>query len=116
MCIRDRAEDLVGVDRHVRRDPVKQGGPDEEDVYKRQILGRALQGGGAVSAAVMALAADLTREEHRIKVMATIGITIGLSFAISMIMGPVLNGWIGVPGIFWLTGLCALLSLSLIHI
>ena len=59
------------------------------------ILGRALQGGGAVSAAVMALAADLTREEHRIKVMATIGITIGLSFAASMILGPVLNGWVG---------------------
>jgi MFS family permease len=51
------------------------------------ILGRALQGGGAVSAAVMALAADLTREEHRIKVMAFIGITIGLSFAVSMIHG-----------------------------
>ena len=79
------------------------------------ILGRALQGGGAVSAAVMALAADLTREEHRIKVMATIGITIGLSFAISMIMGPVLNGWIGVPGIFWLTGLCALLSIAVVR-
>jgi len=79
------------------------------------ILGRALQGGGAVSAAVMALAADLTREEHRIKVMATIGITIGLSFAASMILGPVLNGWIGVPGIFWLTGLFALLGIAVVR-
>ena len=79
------------------------------------ILGRALQGGGAVSAAVMALAADLTREEHRIKVMAFIGITIGLSFAVSMIMGPVLNGWIGVPGIFWLTGLFALLGMAVVR-
>ncbi len=79
------------------------------------ILGRALQGGGAVSAAVMALAADLTREEHRIKVMATIGITIGVSFAVSMIMGPVLNSWIGVPGIFWLTGLFALLSIAVVR-
>lgn len=79
------------------------------------ILGRALQGGGAVSAAVMALAADLTREEHRIKVMATIGITIGLSFAASMILGPVLNGWIGVPGIFWLTGMLALLSIAVVR-
>jgi len=79
------------------------------------IFGRALQGGGAVSAAVMALAADLTREEHRIKVMATIGITIGLSFAASMILGPVLNGWVGVPGIFWLTGLFALLSIAVVQ-
>jgi len=79
------------------------------------ILGRALQGGGAVSAAVMALAADLTREEHRIKVMAVIGITIGLSFAASMILGPVLNGWIGVPGIFWLTALLALLSIAVMR-
>ncbi len=79
------------------------------------ILGRALQGGGAVSAAVMALAADLTREEHRIKVMATIGVTIGVSFAASMILGPVLNGWIGVPGIFWLTGVLALVGIAVVH-
>ncbi len=79
------------------------------------ILGRALQGGGAVSAAVMALAADLTREDHRIKVMAVIGVTIGASFAVSMILGPVLNGWIGVPGIFWLTGLFALLSIAVVR-
>jgi len=68
-----------------------------------------------VSAAVMALAADLTREEHRIKVMAVIGVTIGLSFAASMILGPVLNGWIGVPGIFWLTGLLALLGVAVVR-
>lgn len=79
------------------------------------ILGRILQGGGAVSAAAMALAADLTREEHRIKVMAFIGITIGLSFAVSMILGPILNGWIGVPGIFWLTGLLALLGIAVVR-
>ncbi len=79
------------------------------------ILGRALQGGGAVSAAVMALAADLTREDHRLKVMAVIGVTIGVSFAVSMVLGPVLNGWIGVPGIFWLTGLLALLSIAVVR-
>ena len=79
------------------------------------ILGRILQGGGAVSAAVMALAADLTREEHRLKVMATIGVTIGVSFAVSMILGPVLNGWIGVPGIFWLTGVLALFSIVVVR-
>ncbi|MDQ2694439.1 MAG: MFS transporter [Pseudomonadota bacterium] len=72
------------------------------------IAGRALQGAGAVSAAVMALAADLTREEQRTKAMAVIGLSIGLAFAASMVLGPVLNGWIGVAGIFWLTAVLAL--------
>jgi MFS family permease len=71
------------------------------------ILGRSIQGAGAVSAAVTALAADLTREEHRTKAMAMIGTTIGITFALSLILGPVLNQWIGVPGIFLLTGLLA---------
>ena len=71
------------------------------------ILGRSIQGAGAVSAAVTALAADLTREEHRTKAMAMIGTTIGITFALSLILGPVLNQWIGAPGIFLLTGLLA---------
>ncbi len=72
------------------------------------ILGRAIQGAGAISAAVVALAADLTREEHRTKSMALIGMTIGIVFALSMVLGPVLDGWIGVPGIFAVTGVLAL--------
>lgn len=77
------------------------------------ILGRALQGSGAIAAALMALTADLTREEHRLKAMAIIGITIGFSFAFSMILGPLLNQWIGVPGIFWLTAFLALIGIVL---
>ncbi len=72
------------------------------------IFGRALQGAGAIAAAVMALTADLTREEHRVKAMAVIGMSIGLSFAVAMVAGPILNEWIGVPGIFWLTSVLAL--------
>jgi predicted MFS family arabinose efflux permease len=73
------------------------------------IAGRALQGAGAVAAVVMALAADLTREEHRIKAMALIGISIGLSFAVSMVAGPVLSNWMGLKGLFWvITGLALL--------
>jgi MFS family permease len=72
------------------------------------ILGRALQGSGAIAAAIMALTADLTREEHRIKAMAFIGMSIGLSFAIAMIVGPILDKWVGVPGIFWITAVLAL--------
>jgi len=78
------------------------------------IFGRALQGAGAVAAAVMALAADLTREEHRTKVMATIGASIGVAFALSMILGPILNTIIGVPGIFGLTVLLALLAIGIV--
>lgn len=72
------------------------------------ILGRALQGSGAIAAAVMALAADLSREEVRTRVMATIGISIGGAFMVALILGPVLHHWMGVPGIFWLTAVLAL--------
>lgn len=72
------------------------------------ILGRILQGAGAISAAVIAMTADLTREEQRAKAMAMIGSTIGASFALSLIAAPWLDRVIGVPGIFALTGLLAL--------
>ena len=69
--------------------------------------GRCLQGAGAISAAVIALTADLTRDGVRTRAMAAIGITIALTFAASLIAGPVLKAWIGVPGIFALTGVLA---------
>ena len=78
------------------------------------IAGRVIQGAGAISAAVMALAADLTREEHRTKAMATIGMTIGTVFAVSLIAAPVLNQWIGVPGIFAMTGVLAVLAMIVV--
>lgn len=74
------------------------------------IIGRAIQGAGAISAAVTALLADLTREEHRTKAMAMIGSSIGVMFAVSMVLGPALNESIGVPGMFALTGVLALLA------
>ena len=79
------------------------------------IFGRALQGGGAIAAVVMALAADLTREEHRVKAMATIGASIGLSFTVALIAGPLLNRWIGVPGIFWLTAALGLVAIAVLY-
>ena len=78
-----------------------------QDMYA-VILGRIVQGAGAVSASVIALTADLTRDEQRTKAMAVIGLTIGAAFAVSMVAGPVLNRVIGVPGIFALTGVLAL--------
>jgi MFS family permease len=78
------------------------------------IAGRAMQGAGAIAAAVMALTADLVREEHRVKAMAIIGMSIGASFALAMVLGPVLNTWIGVPGIFWLTALLAVGGIAVV--
>lgn len=79
------------------------------------IVGRALQGAGAVSAVVTALVADLTRDEHRTKAMATIGVTIGIAFSLSLIGGPILNQWIGVPGIFALTGVLTLVAIAVVR-
>lgn len=80
------------------------------------VLGRAIQGLGAVAGPTMALAADLTREENRTRIMAVIGMTIGLSFMGGMILGPIISGfhgW-GVPGIFWSTMLLAFAGIALV--
>lgn len=78
------------------------------------MLGRALQGAGAISAAVSALLADLTREEKRTSAMAMIGSTIGLAFAFSLSAGPAIYHWIGVPGMFALTGILALAAILVV--
>lgn len=78
------------------------------------IVGRVLQGAGAISAAVTALAADLTREEHRTKVMAMIGSSIGLVFALSLVGAPLLYGLIGMGGLFSMTGVLALAAIVLL--
>ncbi len=75
-------------------------------------VGRALQGAGAISAAVTALLADLTRDEVRTKSMALVGVSIGLMFAVSLIAAPVLAAHIGLEGIFASTGVLALLGIA----
>ena len=72
------------------------------------IAGRALQGSGAIAAATTALLSDLTQEENRTKAMAAIGMSIGLSFMLAMILGPALVGWVGLSGLFWVTAVLAL--------
>ena len=78
------------------------------------LIGRSLQGAGAVSAAVTALLADLTRDEVRTKAMALVGGSIGLMFALSLVVSPVLTAWIGFSGLFWLTGAMALLGVGVV--
>ena len=75
------------------------------------ILGRALQGAGAIAASIMALAADLTRESQRTKAMAIIGISIGMAFTLAFIAGPVLNIWLGLDGLFWAAAALGLLAI-----
>lgn len=84
------------------------------DTITGVIIGRALQGAGAVPAAVMALVADLTRDEQRLKAMAAIGVTIGGAFILSMVLSPLLDGAIGVRGIFWLTAGAALAAIVIL--
>ncbi len=85
------------------------------DIYG-VIAGRALQGGGAIAAAVMALLADLTQEVHRTKAMATIGASIGISFGVAITVGPVVAAHFGISGIFWLTAGLALLAILVVLI
>ena len=84
------------------------------DTIMEIIFGRALQGIGAVAAVIMALTADLTREEQRTKAMAIIGMSIGSAFMLALVIAPLLNGWIGVSGIFWFTAILALLALLIL--
>jgi predicted MFS family arabinose efflux permease len=80
------------------------------------ILGRAIAGGGAVSAVVMALLADVTREEQRSKAMAAMGMSIALSFIVAFSLGPVLTHWVGLSGLFWLTSIAAILAIGLLAV
>ena len=80
------------------------------------IAGRLLQGAGAISSVVIALAADLTRPVHRTKVMAMIGATIGLSFAVSLVSAPWLYERIGMGGIFSITGVLGLAAMGFVYV
>ena len=77
------------------------------------IFGRALQGAGAVGAVILALVADLTSEENRTKAMAMVGITIGASFMVALVAGPILSAFVGVAGIFWLMVPLALVGITI---
>lgn len=80
------------------------------------LVGRVIQGAGAVAAAIIALTADLVREERWTKAMAVIGITIGISFSISLVLSAPLAHVIGVGGIFWLTAVLSLLAIAVLYL
>lgn len=76
------------------------------------VIGRALQGSGAVGSVILALVADLTAEENRTKAMATVGISIGASFMVALVAGPIVAKFVGVSGIFWLMVALALVGIG----
>ncbi len=78
------------------------------------IIGRAIAGGGAVSAVVMALLADVTREVQRSKAMAVMGMSIGVSFMVAFSLGPWLTSLVGISGLFWVTTLMGLAAISML--
>jgi MFS family permease len=80
------------------------------------IAGRILQGAGAISSVVVALAADLTREQHRTKTMAMIGAMIGFTFALSLVAAPALYEWIGMGGLFALTGVLSMAAIAVVKV
>lgn len=78
------------------------------------VIARAIQGAGAVSAAVTALVADLTREEVRTRAMSMIGLSIGLTFSVSLVLSPTLAHYIGVNGLFAVMGILTLTSIAVV--
>lgn len=86
----------------------------QADSMLEVVLGRVLQGAGAIAAAIMALVADLTRDEHRTKAMAMIGMSIGVSFGLAMIAGPLIAAVAGLAGVFYVTVVLALVGLALV--
>jgi MFS family permease len=79
------------------------------------IVGRLLQGSGAAGSVILALVADLTSEQNRTKAMAMVGVTIGASFLIAVVMGPIVASLAGVQGIFWLMVLLAIIGIAITH-
>lgn len=84
------------------------------DTVEQLVWARALQGSGAISAALSALLADVTRDEVRSKGMAMIGASIGVTFALSLVFSPVLYQFIGLDGLFAMTGLLSLAAMAVV--
>ena len=80
------------------------------------ILGRTLQGAGAIASTVMALVADLTREEQRTKAMAVVGMSIGLSFAVAIVLGPAVAAMGSLSAVFWFTAVLAVIGIVIVTV
>jgi len=79
------------------------------------IIGRALQGAGAIGSTVIALMSDLIRDDQRSKAMAFAGMMIGTSFSVALVIGPALTPWIGFNGIFWLAAIFGIIAIFVLY-
>ncbi|MBM6552329.1 MFS transporter [Marinomonas ostreistagni] len=79
------------------------------------IIGRAIQGAGAIASTLMALLSDVTKEQNRTKAMAMVGISIGASFMLSLILGPILFEWLALSGLFYLSFAFSLMGMALVY-
>ncbi len=78
------------------------------------ILGRALQGAGTISAVVLAMVGDVVREPQRPKSMAFVGVSIGTAFTLSLMLGPLLDSWVGIQGLFWIAAALAAVGVLMV--
>jgi len=78
------------------------------------VMGRALQGGGAISAVLMAFLADSVSENNRAKANAFVGFQIGVAFMVSLIIGPIITSRIGLSGLFWVIGLLSIIAMLIV--
>ena len=78
------------------------------------VIGRALQGGGAISAVLMAFLADSISEDNRAKANAFVGFQIGVAFMLSLIIGPLITSRIGLSGLFWVIGLFSIIAMLIV--
>jgi MFS family permease len=78
------------------------------------VIGRALQGGGAISAVLMAFLADSISEDNRAKANAFVGFQIGAAFMLSLIIGPIITSRIGLSGLFWVIGLLSIIAMLIV--
>jgi MFS family permease len=78
------------------------------------VIGRALQGGGAISAVLMAFLADSISEDNRAKANAFVGFQIGVAFMLSLIIGPIITSRIGLSGLFWVIGLLSIIAMLIV--
>jgi MFS family permease len=78
------------------------------------VIGRAFQGGGAISAVLMAFLADSVSEENRAKANAFVGFQIGVAFMLSLLIGPIISSRVGLSGLFWVIALLSLIAMLIV--
>ena len=86
---------------------------DASDIYQ-VVIGRALQGAGAISAVLMAFLADYVSEDERPKANAFVGVQIGMAFMLALLLGPIIGHQFGISGLFWIIAALSIVALLVV--